>query len=56
MCMKFPDDVLVNNYAVGELCPFYLVVRSSDTLILLNTVNFDFSVLEQSHFGLLDHV
>lgn len=30
--MKFPDDLLINNYAVGELYPLYLVVRSSNTL------------------------
>lgn len=58
LCMKFPDDVLVNNYAVGELCPFYLVVRSSNThcFFFFNTLDFDFSGLEQSLFGLLDHV
>lgn len=57
--MKFSDDLLVNNYTVGELCPFYLVVRSNIALFWFGffyMLNLDFSVLEHSLFGLLDHV
>lgn len=54
--MKFPDDLVVNKCAVGGLCPFYLVVRSSNTLFFFNMLNLDFSVIEQSLFGLLGRV